>query len=109
MGGIAERAEIGVMGRFNAYGAAGTHQAVKLLHGADHVVHVLDDVDGGEPVEGAIGERVGEMVEVRQHIGTAGGIAIDSDGTGLLVDPAADIEDSFRRWQTRRIPLRMVF
>ncbi len=93
MGGVAEGAEIGVVRGLEAHGAAGAHQAVELLHGADHVVHVLDDVDGGEAVEGAVGEGVGETVEVGEHVGAAGGIAVDADGAGLFVDPAADVED----------------
>src|SRR5450755_1499564 len=92
VGGIAEGAEIGVMRRLQAHGAARAHQAVELLHGADHVAHVLDGVDGRQPVERTVGERVGKAVEVRQHVGTAGGIAVDSDGAGLLVNPAAHVQ-----------------
>ncbi len=55
-------------------------------------VHVFDHVDGGEAVEGTVGERVGKAVEIDQDVGAAGGIAVDSDGTGLLMNPAADVE-----------------
>ena len=68
--------------------------AVKLLHGADHVGDVLDDVNGQHAVERVVGERVGEAVEVAQDVGAAGGIAVDPDGAGMLADPAADVERS---------------
>ena len=53
-------------------------------------------------VEGAVGERIGEAVQVGEHVGAAGGIAVDADGAGLLVDAAADVEDA-RWWQDSRI------
>src|SRR6185369_14837648 len=89
---VAKGAEIGVVRRLQAHGAARPHQAVELLHGAYDIVHVLDHVDRGQAVERAVGKRVGEAVEVHQYVGAAGGIAVDADGAGLLVNPAADIE-----------------
>src|ERR1035437_1072700 len=92
VGGIAARAEIGVVRRLDAHRAARAHQAVKLLRGAHHVGDVLDHVDGRQPVERAVGERVGEPVQVRQDVGAAGGIPVDTDGARLLVNAAADVE-----------------
>src|SRR5579883_3243645 len=80
------------MRSFDAYRAPAPHQAVKLLHGAHHIVQVLDYMDRRQAVERAVGKRVRVPVEVREDVGAAGGIAIDSDGTGLLVNPAADVE-----------------
>src|SRR5579883_3498032 len=60
--GVAEGAEIRVMRRFQAHRPALPHQPVKLLHGADDVVHMLDDVDRRQPVERAVGERVRKAV-----------------------------------------------
>src|SRR5690348_6075088 len=94
MGGIAEGAEVGVVRGFDADGAARADQAMEFLHGADDIVHMLDDVNGGEAVEGAVGERIGEAIEVDENVGAAGGIPVDSNGTGLLMNPAADVEDS---------------
>ena len=49
-----------------------------------------------QAVEGTVGERIGEAVEIGQDVGAAGGIAVDSDGAGLLVNPAADVEHPHR-------------
>src|SRR5258705_116250 len=57
MSGIAEGAEIGIVRGLDADAAAGAHQAMKFLHGGDHVGEVLDDVDGAQLVERVIGER----------------------------------------------------
>src|SRR5277367_6259083 len=94
MGGVAEGAEIGVMRGHDKDFPAGTHQAVKLFHAADNIRNVLDDVDCLKGVEGAVAERVGEAVKVAQDVGATGRISIDADGACLLVDPAADVEDS---------------
>src|ERR1035437_6721035 len=90
--GVAERAEIGVVRGLQAHGAAGPHQAVELLHCAHDVADVFDHVDRRQPVERAVGERIGKAVDAQQDFGAAGGIAVDSDGSGLLVNSAADVE-----------------
>ena len=72
----------------------GAHQAVKLLHGGHDVGHMLDHVDGQQAVEGVVAKGIGQAVEVAEDIGAAGGIAIDADGARLLMNAAADIEDS---------------
>src|SRR4051794_28576997 len=92
MGRVAEGAEVSVMRRLEADGAAGAHEAMELFHGADHVVHMFNDVDGGEAIEGTVGEGVRKPVELDEHVGAAGGIPVYSNGTGLLVNPAADVE-----------------
>jgi len=94
VGGVAERAVVGVMGRFDADAATGTDEAVKFLHGADDVCEVLDDVDGAEVIESAVGKGVREMVEVAEDVGGAGGVEIDADCAGEFADAAADVESS---------------
>src|SRR6185437_2079621 len=86
--GIAEGAEVGVVRGFEAHGSSGANQAVKLLHGANHIVNVLDHVDGCKAIEGTIGERIGKAVEVGNHVGAAGGIPVEPNGSWLLVNPA---------------------
>src|SRR5215471_10316179 len=90
--GVAKRAEIGVMGGYDADGPVGPHEPVELLHGADYVLKVLDHMDRGQPVERAAGERIGKPVKVGQNIGAASGIPVNSNGAGLLAYPAADVE-----------------
>src|SRR5437016_4423344 len=92
MRGVAEGAEVGVMRSYQVNGAAGAHQAVEFLHGANHVVEMFNHMDGGEPVKATVGERIGKAVEIGQNIRAAGGVAIKADGAGLLVNAAAHIE-----------------
>src|SRR5262245_23300296 len=92
--GIAERAEIGIVRSLDPDCAARFGQAMEFLHGADDVGYVLDHVDRHDPVEGAVGERIGEAIEIAENVGLAGGIAIDADRAGSLPDPAADVENS---------------
>jgi hypothetical protein len=89
---VAERAEIGIVRGLDPDAAAGAHQAVKFLHGPDHIGEVLDDVNGTQLVEGAVGERVGSVVEVAENVGAAVRIPVDADGTRVLIDAAADIK-----------------
>ena len=89
---IAERAEVRVVGGNDDDAAAGTNQAVKLLHRAKHVIDVLDDVNRTERVERTVGERVGKTVQLAEDVGAAPRVPVDADGTRLLVDAAADVE-----------------
>src|SRR5206468_1880331 len=93
----AERAEVGVMRRLDAHRPALAHQAMELLHGANHVVDMLDYVNRRQPIERAVGERVRKAIEVGQNVGEARGIPVEPDRPGLLVNPAADVEDSHSR------------
>src|ERR1035441_10542886 len=101
VGGVAERTEIGVVRRLDPHRAARAHQAVKFLHGADDVAHVLDRVNGGHAVERTVGERVRQSIQVHQHVGAAGGVPVDSDRTGLLANPAADVEYSHPKTRSK--------
>src|SRR5258708_7908365 len=74
VGGVAEGAEIRVVRGFDPDDAARAHQAMELLHGANHVVHMLDYVNGRQPVERTIGKRVRESIQIGQHVRAAGGI-----------------------------------
>src|SRR5208282_5808622 len=96
MSGVAERAEVGVVRRDDQNPAARADQAMKLLHGADDVGNVLDDVHGAQGLEGTVAERVGEPVQVAQNVGAATGIAIDADRARIFVDATADVESPCR-------------
>ena len=92
MGGIAERAEIGVVRRDDEHLTARADQSMKLFHAADDVRDVLDHVHSLQRVERRIAERVRDAIEIAQDVGAAGGIAIDTDRALPFVDPAADVE-----------------
>ena len=65
---------------------------MKLLHGADDVGDVLDDVDGAQLIEGAVAEGIGEPIEVAEDVGAGMRVAVDPDGSWDLVDSAAHVE-----------------
>jgi len=66
---------------------------VKLFHGADHILDVLNDMDGPDLCERAVAKRVREAVEVGEDVGAAGRIAVDADGARELVDAAPYVEN----------------
>lgn len=91
MGGIAEGAEVSIVRGDDDGAAAGREHAMKLFDRADHIADMLNNVDGANLAEGAVGEWPGEAVEIGDHIGARVGVPIDADRAGVLVDPAADI------------------
>src|SRR5713101_4220661 len=94
VGGVAERAEVGVVRGFDAHGAAGACQPVKFFHRPDDVIHVLNDMNREHTIETVIGEGIRGEVEIAEDVGAAGGIAVDADRAGLLVNPAAYVQNS---------------
>src|ERR1017187_10045133 len=105
MRGVAEGAEVGVMRGNDIYLAACANQAVKLLHGADHVGNVLDHMNGLEGVEGRIAKRVRKPVELAQHVGAAGRVAVYADRALSLVDPATDVKHPHPNFRLYVMPL----
>ena len=97
MSGIAKRTEIRVMRRNNEHLAAGSRKAVKLLHRANHVGDMLDDVNRPDFVERIVAERIGKMIEFAQNIRLDARNAIDSDRAWIFVDAAADVEHAWRK------------
>ena len=89
---IAKGTEIGVVGSDNEDPAGRPNDAMELLHRADHVREMLDDVNGPKRLEGIIAERIRESIEVADDIGARARIPIDSDSAGVFVDAAADVE-----------------
>ena len=73
--------------------AAGREQPVQFLHRADHIGDVLNDVDGANLAERAIGKWPGKTVEIGNHVGARVGVPVDADGARMLVDAAADVQD----------------
>src|SRR5580704_5090063 len=97
MGGIAERAEIRVMGSGDEDGAARFGDAVKFFHGGDVVRYMFDDVLGAEMVEGIIAEGQAALVQMAEHIGGRGWIHIEANGAGVFCRPTAYVENA---WQS---------
>jgi|SRR5580700_2523838 hypothetical protein len=110
VGGIAKRAEIGIVRRDDQHLASIPDQAMEFFHGLHNVADMLDDMDRLQGIEGRIAERIGKMVEFANHIGPAGRIAIDADGAGKLVDSATDVEGSHvRTFANRERELAPIF
>jgi hypothetical protein len=74
--------------------AAGARQAVELFHGADDIIHVLDDMKREDTVEAVVGEWVGSAVEVAEDVGAARRVAVNTNRARLLVPTAADVQNS---------------
>lgn len=89
---IAKRAEIGVVRRDDRDMAAGHEQPMDLFERADHVGHVLDQMNGADVAERAITKRVGKLVQIGEYIGARMPVAIDADRPRKFVDSAAYIE-----------------
>jgi hypothetical protein len=97
MGGVTEAGKVSVVRGNDKDRAARPDKSVEFLHGTHDVGDVFDDMDGLEAMEGRVAERVRERVEVGEDIGAAAGVAVEADGAGEFIDPAADIENAFRR------------
>src|ERR1700685_303470 len=94
MGRVAEGAEVGVRRRGDDEAAAGREHTMKLLHGADDVGDVLDDMNGAQLGEGAVADGIRKTVQVAEHVGARVGSAIKADRAGIFVDAAADVENA---------------
>ena len=93
---IAERAEIGIVRRYDYQLAAGPQHAMKLLHRANDVRYMLDHVNGAYLVERAVAERIWKAVQVAQDICARVRIAVDPDRPRIFVDAAPHIEHARR-------------
>src|SRR5262245_50146525 len=58
---------------------------------------MLDHMDGLQPIEGGIGERVRIAVQIADHVRPAGRIAVNPNGVGQLVDSTSDVQNSHGR------------
>lgn len=74
---IAKRAEIRVVRGFDPDPAAGLHQTVKLFHRLDHIVDVFNHMDRAQVIEGSIGERIREAIEIADDIRFGGKIPVN--------------------------------
>src|SRR5882724_13032624 len=88
---ITEGAEIGIVRGHYGDCPSRAYEAVELLHGFHDVADVFDHMDGAQFVERLVAEGVGEQVEVGDDVGAGTGIAVESDGAGVFVDPTADV------------------
>ena len=65
---------------------------MKFFHGAHNVGYVFDDVGRMHMIERTILKRIGEIVQIADHIRATGGVAINANGASQFIDPAADVE-----------------
>ena len=73
--------------RGDNHGAApGLQNAMKLFHQPDHIRYVLDDMNGAHLTEGTVAERIRRMVQVGNDVGARTEIAIEPDGSGMLIE-----------------------
>jgi hypothetical protein len=65
---------------------------MEFFHCAHNVGYVFNDVGGMHVIERTVLERVREIVQIADHIRATVGVAINSNRTRQLIDPAPDIE-----------------
>ncbi len=100
--GVTEGTVIGVMGSFDMDTPARPHQPVKLFHRFDDVGDMLNHVNGTKLVETVGFERIGKSVKIRQHIGAAGGIVVETNGAGIFIYAATNIKDQGKSMTPRK-------
>ena len=90
--GVAERAEVGVVRRFDHDPGAGLSDAVELFDRADDIGDVLDDVDEPDLREDAVAERQLAGIDVGDDVGSGVRIAVDPDGVRAFVLTTTDVK-----------------
>ena len=70
---------------------------MKLLHGANHVSHMLDHVNGTNFPERIVGKRKREVIQVRDCVGICVDISVNADRPGMFFYAATDIENGKRQ------------
>src|SRR5450432_1580944 len=94
MCGIAERAEIGVVGRHDRHCAARFYQPVELFHRLHDVRYVLDNMDGPQLIERLIAKGIRKSIEIGNHVRPRARVAVEADRARKFVDSTADVEDA---------------
>ena len=92
VGRVAEGTEIGVVRGNDNHSASVCQQAVELFHGADDVADVFDDVHGADFAKAGVGEGKRKLVEIGDDVGAGFRIPVESDGAGIFVDAAANVQ-----------------
>jgi len=103
VGGVAEGTEVGVMGRLDENPPARLEQTVEFFHGADDVSQMLHDMNGAHGCKRPVAKRVRKLIEVAQHIGSAGGVAVNAEGIRIFADTAANVENFQSTLRARRV------
>ena len=85
VGGVAERAEVGVVRGDDDDFAAGLGEPVELFHGADDIGGVLEEVDSPDLPKCVIAEGERDVIEIGNDVGARMWIAVDTKRAGVLV------------------------
>ena len=71
----------------------GNEQPIELFERPHHVGDVFNDVCGADFLERVVAEREREAVQIRYNVGVGVEITIETNGTRILLDAAADIKN----------------
>jgi hypothetical protein len=91
VGRVAEGAEIRVVRSDDKGPSAGLEEAVKLLHQADDVFNMFNDVNGAHFAETAVTKGKRDAVEVSDDVGVCVCVPVNADSARIFFDAAADI------------------
>ena len=102
VGGIAERAEICIVGRNDNGAAARGEQPMEFLDCPYNVRHMLDHVRGADLAEGAVTKGEREMIEAGDNVGPGIRTVVETNSARVLIEPAPDVENWKLAYRTRR-------
>lgn len=91
VGWVAKGTEVRVVRGGDEESPSGLQDAMKLLHRADHVRDVLDDVNRADFAEGAVAEGIRKAIEIAEYIGAGVRVPIHADGAGAFIYAASDV------------------
>ena len=77
--------------------AAGSRDAMQLVHKTENVRNMLDHMPANYFFKFIINERIGKHSEIMNHICMTQTVRIDPDRSGQLVLTTTDIKDLFLR------------
>lgn len=76
------------------YNAAVAGDAMQLGHNCHRVTNVFDYVPADHLIELVIRKRIGQIIEIMDHVGGGPGIYVHANSAGDFVGPTANVEHS---------------
>jgi len=97
MGGIGESVRGRKMRNPDTHDRSPASDSMDFSHHRDHIVHMLDQMEGEHQFETIIGERPRYLIEIMDYVGAHVAAQVNVDGLGNIVAAAAKVEDYFLR------------
>jgi hypothetical protein len=108
VGRITKRAEIGIVRSHDYHPAARGNDAVELLHRADYIRYMLDQMDGADFAEGIVPEGQGDLVQICDHVRARVRVTVYPDSARIFVEPTTYVKDRQRCHATVQMGLLLL-